>query len=389
MFSTYAPSPLYGGPARLFWLRKVLERSGFVVHNIVANSSIESTKLGPGDIRVRPVLRPGERHHPLFEDVQVGHRAAAQPRIVRAVRSQLAAIDPDIIWLEQPWLLPLVHAVGRSAKAKLVYSSQNMERELKIILCGFYGGGKSSDKALVDEVGRVEREAASTADLVFSICGADQAAMRRLFGVESVLLPNGSGLSGLVADQRSKYRELFSGKHRYFGFAGSSYLPNQEGLAVLATPSLAFLPPDVRIAIAGSLGPALDHHRRFLRQWSVNIHRINRLGFLDDPDYAQFCLHLPCTIVPIFHGGGSNLKTADALVTGSPVIASRESMVGYEDILDIDPRNLTVVDTPGEFRAAMTENLQARPVSPIVTERSRALSWSSRLAPVAAALDDL
>ena len=135
-------------------------------------------------------------------------------------------------------------------------------------------------------------------------------------------------------------------------------------------------------------GSALDHiidgdHR------AVNSHRIARFGFLGAPDFIQFTLAAPCTILPIFHGGGSNLKTADALAGGGAVIATRKALVGYEDVVSECPDAITVVDSPLEFRDAMRSVVNIARTGRHATRRTQHLSWASRLSPAPKALAGL
>ena len=379
--STYAPSPLYGGPARLYWLRQVLEQQGFDTASIVANTLPDAGQITDADLRLRPVVPDRFSHHPLYEDVMVGQRAAGQPDLVERLRNFLVQRRPHIVWLEQPWLLPLLDAAGLPPGATLVYSSQNVEYRLKMVLEGLQSGdAQLPNSALIDAVKRAESEAISRAAVVFSICEADRCVMLNEFGKDSVVLPNGSSIGNSQANPHSRFASLLSLPGiRIFGFAASSYLPNQAGLAAIADPSLAFLPPTARIALAGSLSDAVSNHPSIARHWAVNGHRLERLGFLSPADFVQFSLHVPCTIVPIFHGGGSNLKTADALASGTAVIATTNSLVGYESVVAEEPTNVTVVNGAHEFRCAMLDALRspAQPRRP--TQRAKALSWETRL----------
>ena len=390
-FSTYAPSPLYGGPARLHWLRVVLEQAGFTTSSVVVNTLLDAGSLTNHDLRVRPSVPWGFAHHPLYEDVMVGQRAAAQHDIVESVQRYLVAQPPQFVWLEQPWLMPLVDAVGWPSGAQLVYSSQNVEYKLKVVLENLHNpAGDLPNAALVEQVRQIEAEAVERAALVFSICEADRKDLLATFGKNSVVLPNGSSIGLAQPDPGSRFAaEFHQPGRRFFGFAASSYLPNQAGLAAIADPSLAFLPPNARIALAGSISNAVNDHPQIRRHWALNAKRLSCFGFLSAADFTQFSLHLPCTLVPIFHGGGSNLKTADALASGTEVIASAESMVGYEDVVSDDDSNLTVVHSALEFRTAMLEVLSRDPRPRVATARAELLSWPARLRAAATTLAGL
>jgi glycosyltransferase involved in cell wall biosynthesis len=88
--------------------------------------------------------------------------------------------------------------------------------------------------------------------------------------------------------------------------------------------------------------------------------------------------------VPVFVGEGSNLKSADALACGSPVIMTRRATRGYEEVIDADPTGVTVVDDARQFRHAMSAALNGDKLDqlPVGIARHRSLTWSARLQPL-------
>ena len=88
-------------------------------------------------------------------------------------------------------------------------------------------------------------------------------------------------------------------------------------------------------------------------------------------------------LVPVFVGEGSNLKSADALASGAPVIMTERATRGYEDVIAADGEGVTVVRTPKEFRTAMKSAVEDRPDPGIrSSERYAELCWTRRLAPL-------
>ncbi len=391
MFSTYAPSPFSGGSARLHWTRSVLEQAGSVVSTIVVNAHTDRAKVGGGDLHVTPHFDPEGAPDYMYEELHLGELSARDERLLTRVRMHLNEFRPDIVWLEQPFLFPVVEQLAASSSAKLVYSSQNVEYALKIELEALLGRPRTALlSSLIDAVLQVEKRALAASGLVFSICRPDQQRYLDEFNTDSVLLPNGTIVAESTYNSSSKFAALFGDPHhQFFAVAGSNYLPNTKGLELICQPSLAFLPPDARIAVAGSMsGSALDRmidgdHR------AVNSHRIAKFGFLGAQDFIQFSLAAPCAILPIFHGGGSNLKTADALAGGGAVIATRKALVGYEDVVSECSDAITVVDTPFEFRDAMRGVVNSARNGRQPTNRAQHLSWATRLSPAPKALSEL
>jgi glycosyltransferase involved in cell wall biosynthesis len=103
-------------------------------------------------------------------------------------------------------------------------------------------------------------------------------------------------------------------------------------------------------------------------------------GFLDMDDLVSMLASARAVIVPVFVGEGSNLKSADALATGVPVIMTERATRGYEDVIAADPEGITVVDDAADFRRAMRHAID-RPRSGlrVGVQRRDLLRWSSRL----------
>jgi glycosyltransferase involved in cell wall biosynthesis len=199
-----------------------------------------------------------------------------------------------------------------------------------------------------------------------------------------VLVPNGSA----VADAR--HAPVPEGRTSVdFLFAGSSYWPNVEGFATIATPSLGFLPPTRRIHVVGSAGSALLEHPAMSRCLAINRSRLTVHGFLEMDELVAMMAAARCVIVPVFVGEGSNLKSADALASGAPVIMTRRATHGYEDLLESDSSGVTVVEAARDFRSAMLDTLTTPPPDSVGAVRARQLGWPTRLQPLVEAIRSL
>ena len=77
-------------------------------------------------------------------------------------------------------------------------------------------------------------------------------------------------------------------------------------------------------------------------------------------------------LLPIKFGGGSNLKTAEALATGKWVIASPVAMRGFEEFLDAP--GVVVADGPKNFRQAVIKTLNSPPLE--LTEAAKEIRES-------------
>jgi hypothetical protein len=94
-----------------------------------------------------------------------------------------------------------------------------------------------------------------------------------------------------------------------------------------------------------------------------------------------------CIVLPITFGGGSNIKTAEALFSGRPVIGTTHSLRGYDFARRLP--HVYCTDEPNEFRrltrAAIDDRLPP-PATPDDPALRASVLWKNTLAGVPQAL---
>jgi glycosyltransferase involved in cell wall biosynthesis len=378
IFSTYAPSQGFGGPARIFNIREVLEHHGYRVTNVVVQAAPSGGAVGLGDLHLLAERPFGAHVDHVYGDVDLGRRAAADRRLTARVREHLATSEVDLVVLEQPFLTELaLNAMGTDNRP-IIYNSQNVEFRLRRDLERFqFLASRPTNR--MDEVREIEKATVDAAAAVTTICQTDRAKMMEEFCCDSVIVPNGTALADFPW---VPYAGALPARPD-FAFAGSSYWPNVEGFARIAQPSLAFLPPTTRIHVAGSAADGLLSVPSIARWHSINASRIELRGFLPMRSLVRLMQSARAVLVPIYVGEGSNLKSADALAAGVPVIMTERASHGYEDVIAADPEGVTVVDSVPGFRHAMRHLLdEPWPAAPIGGPRRELLSWRRRLEPL-------
>jgi glycosyltransferase involved in cell wall biosynthesis len=378
MFTTYAPSEGFGGPARAYHQRRVLESAGHDVTHVVIQATPDRGSLRGGDIAelVERPYRAAIDH--IYNDVDLARRAAADPRLVDRLTVRLRSVGVGAIILEQPFLVEVVEQIAGDLAVPVLYSCQNIEYRLRKDLERFQPDPtRSADRS--EQVRDLERRAVDLSTEITTICPTDRDQLLAEFGRPSTLVPNGS----LIADLPLPVRSLEGRSGARFAFAGSAYWPNVEGFAEIATPSLAFLPPTCRIDVAGTVGTEILRNASILRHQSANASRMTVHGFVSMPRLVGLMVNADAVIVPVFVGEGSNLKSADALAAGAPVIMTTRAVRGYEDVVAADGDDVTVVDSTAAFREAMTEAVRQRDsAEPVGLRRRELLSWTNRLQPL-------
>lgn len=322
---------------------------------------------------------------PLVNDLQSGiyarDDAEAYARIL--VRLPLRA---DVFHLEQPWLLPLCERLKTEpafTSTRVVYGSQNIEAPLKRSILKQYGIPEADEVAL--HVSALEGRACKSADISVGVSASDCAELVRLGATTVLLAPNGTEAwqaneSSLAAMRTRLPRTPFA------LFVASAHPPNMAGFMFCFGESLAFLPPDHRIVVVGGVCEHFLDRNAMPRNRSINLSRLTLLRVLDEAELSAVKTLAHAFILPITFGGGSNIKTAEALFSGKAVVGTTWAFRGFEPYVALP--GVRRVDGVNEFRNGVLGALRA-PVGSSAPEEAAVragLLWSRVLAPMAEAV---
>lgn len=105
---------------------------------------------------------------------------------------------------------------------------------------------------------------------------------------------------------------------------GTGFLPNKAALEWIInhlSPALATLNPSICIMLVGKGSAELP---------GANKPNIKHMGFVSDEELSAILRDGLAVISPVVHGGGIKIKVLDAVMAGNPVIATAESLRGFE-----------------------------------------------------------
>jgi glycosyltransferase involved in cell wall biosynthesis len=380
--STYPTlAPRHGGQRRAHQIGRALERAGHEVRRVAAydfapyhgQPSEPAIDLG----RLPPPTHPAAW---LFE----GARALAQDPMELAAFSRLCE-PADAIVLEEVWLWPVVRTLPgvRSGALPVIYSGHNIEAP--VFARSMRGFGHPRAEEYGAEVAAMEAELAGIAAGASAVTDADARALRRLGARRVVVAPNGveardrSHLAGAIP-------EALAREHRFLLFVASAHPPNASGVPDLFMALLTVLRPLERLVVAGGVCHLL---REWLQGGPTHLAR-GRLILMGE--LSDFCLdglfaNAAAIVLPLRDGGGSNLKTAEALYSRLPMVATSTAMRGFEDYVG-DP-GVVVTDEPSAFAAAVRDVLDTPPPSRMPGPRLDRLLWDSTLCPLVAMVDEV
>lgn len=325
-------NPSHGGQVRLRGVVDALKRMGCETGHlgIYPDFNVEVADRGSIDTIISDEeFNKAYFAEPLFGDLTVSSFVLSRPGLCNQIMDRIVSFSPDVVWLEHPFLYPLLAEVRerRGVDFQLIYSSANDEAKLKRILTDSPSTPGTRDPSLVDTVRSVENDAIANADYVICI-NDEEAADLASRGVNAAFLPATTTLN-FDRPVRPAPRQAAP----YAAYAASSYWLNVDGFLETFSDGLGFLYNGEQLHVSGSVGEAIRKDRRFKRHESINESRMQVRGFLPVEELVEFYLYSKAVINPVTKGAGSNLKTADALASGRPVVSTSKGLEGFRSLL--------------------------------------------------------
>lgn len=364
--------PIHGGQRRAAAFRTFYRTIGieYVYTCIYDRDHYAPELVGPHDI---PLLVSESAEGPvsLIGDILAGRQGATNEASFHQFLSLIEELKPDALQLEQPFMWPLAKRLRDELGAQtlpLIYSSYNVEAPLKDAI--LISGGVASDlrRHICDGIEQMEAEACREAALVVCVTAAERSHYLHYCPANNIIVvPNGVDRPPRVIEDTARCREIFQG--RPFAFmVGSAYPPNIEGLCRYVFSDGAFMVPPVKsIAVCGGVCGGILTHSSYQRFLTANSRRVELFPEIEDSEL--WAVKAACHVValPIDTGGGSNLKTAEALALGKWIVATTVAMRGYESFMGAE--GLIIANDNASFRRAIAQTLRSPPLA--ISEASR------------------
>lgn len=268
---------------------------------------------------------------------------------------------PDAIIFDHPWMWTEVKKLKkRYPEVKIIHSSHNIEFMLKPDL--LEGLEPKHMNSAIDFLEDTEIEIAENSDLVICVTEQDAEWFRKN-GAKNVISVN-NGTNAYLSEVKSN--------HYYALVVGSGHPPNIEGSIKYLKNAVDWLPDHTDLIFVGTMCDSLRGKLGPERNESHDT-TIRFLGKRSDDDLNKLIESANVICLPIPYGGGSNLKTAEALVSGRPVVGTSVAFRGFEKYKDAD--YVRVVDMESEFRLFVAEACRVK-IPTIYREGSKSLTWA-------------
>lgn len=360
--STYPTcKPLHGGQIRVSQIRKYLESKGHILKSL----SLSETSHGfyekddfivsDNELRIQTAV-------PLCTDYATSLLLGdSNSKAFEFLQKQIFAFEPDVIFLEQVWLWPAVKRLMIEQKLPLhvsvVYSSQNIEYKTKKALLESHNLKAEEVEKVIHGIYNLEHDLCQSAHSVIACTEADAQEFQALGARHTIVCNNGIEAKEIDTEVSSVLMENLDGR-KYALFVGSAYPPNALGFWAMLGDSLAWLPPDCIIVVAGGVSTILENYlsKEATRYTHVSFDRIKRLGFVSEKLLSSLIENASVVLLPITVGGGSNLKTAEAIASHRPIVATTTACRGFEVTKNLS--HIKITDNSKEFCKAMLAYLQ-------------------------------
>lgn len=400
MFSTYPfKVPKHGGQLRssqlLAQYQKVFRK---VVPIAVFDSSVyRRNEWGTYDLPSSMVTSKRINKRPKLEPWILGESLISDTKNRSALLRLLKKFKPDVLIFEQPYLfnsvMQLCQELGLTPK--VINSTQNDETAM---MRDILESGGNTDREVQEfstrlrELENTENYLALNAQGSIAVSTKDLATLEARGSQNSLVAPNGIAEKSSTWYTRTALQRLKRDLNinEYALFVGSAHAPNVSGFIEILGTRMGYLPEGSKIILAGGVGHAL---RLALQRMdepyeSIFWHRVLDVGVVSKAALAALIELSNCVILPITSGGGSNLKTAEAILSRRPIVATAHAFRGFERYSTLP--NVKVVDQPSTFQAELTTLLDnPSQESDYSNEASRReVLWEHSLSPLTTWLEN-
>jgi len=323
----------------------------------------------------------------LMEDWVIGRMAVEDDDYFERLASMIPE-SPDLIHVEHPWLFAFARRYVRSRglTAAILYGSANVEHVLKRTIVASYIGEEHA-KVCERLVLACEEDAAAQADLTCAVSEGD-ARWLEAHGASNVIVAANGVRERTVNLRGIDEASRIAGNHKYALYCASGHPPNIVGFYEMFDRGVGCLSPEERVVVVGSAGNGIRGNSRFGSVPALSRHFVDA-GEVDEETLQGLihCAH--ALILPITQGGGTNLKTAEALWSGRHVVATPQAMRGFESF--IGHSGVVVCNDDIAFRHGVRERMAAPPLNLAASDRNsrRSVLWPSTLRPIVDKLNTL
>jgi hypothetical protein len=323
----------------------------------------------------------------LMEDYAIGNLFANKAQYYKSLASVIYKKN-DVVHVEQPWLFAFAkHYIMKYVPtAKLIYGSQNTEWRLKHEIVSNYFDADTAQK-YAELIKTVELTAINGADEIVCVSESDAEWVRTVTSKPVILAPNGVK-DWQTTEAGRREAAAITENYRYALYCASAHPPNMAGFFGMFGGGFGSLKPDEKLVVAGGAGWAIAGDAR-VHQSSKLAEKVLVAGVVSQPCLEGLLDGAHCIVLPLTQGGGTNLKTAEALWAGKHIVTTSTAMRGFERF--IGTSGVHLADDSGTFKRAIRGAMCAEPVklTKEEIEERRSVLWENCLKPLVKIMNNL
>lgn len=394
IIGTYPLHPaMHGGQKRTEAIIERYRRNGHAVKYISISTPGNYPRYTKDDLKVSDEAMQVANSAPstTFTELLVCSESRKNERLIEHIKGIVEDFKPTIVEYEQGYPYALTEGIESLIGIEnlpIIYSSHNVEWSMKKEIALSEGLSQSQIQQYIDEIKRIELTLIRRADATITVSEADRqvyVSQNHASDTPIIVAPNGINPLHPTSDSLQHWQEYFHKSHitKTAVFVASAHPPNLHGFRTLID-GVGFLPYDYRIVVAGGLADMLKNmvKRTADIQLATLRNRVILLGRLPEDKLQGLIMQADAILLPILEGGGSNLKTAEALASGRPVVATSHAFRSYDDLRDLE--GIYIADTPEDYQQqvvlAMRQESRGRAIRS--QEAFSRVYWENALAPL-------
>lgn len=389
--STYPiAKPLHGGQIRVSEISNHFTANGCEVLSLSICEPTHAQYNYKNDFIMNMANVPTPYDLPFCTDFLTSKMVTTHKAAYQFLLKHIRRFMPDIILCEQFWLYSFVESLFENKilnrdNVYLVYSSHNIESQTKKDILNRHDLYGEKVDLLVNEIAMLEINLAKNADHVICVTQKDADYFNAYSRKKVMVCPN--GVANRTVDLIEKERIQNAMTHRpYLFFCGSAYPPNAQGFWDMFGPSMTQFPPECMIVVAGGVGHNLWNYAPPETQKYIYVNQsiIRCIGPVQTSTLAALIDCAKGIILPITCGGGSNLKTAEAIASLKPVIATTTATRGFDFTNQLS--NFHITDDPCTFSQTachmLLDKIKTTYISKDEIKIRKQVYWGNTLAPL-------
>jgi len=386
-------NPQHGGQKRVEAIYRAYKGKSWSVMYVAIIPSKFYLMRGKHDIAVSESTMHAIEAQPLLGDILCGEAVYDDPKVKSRLLGIIMRFSPDIIQLEQPYiylgLKKLLADINYSGK--IINSTQNIEFRMKEDIYKGEGMPAPDRKRIVEKIRALEKDLAQDAVLNVAVSEKDATQLADLLDAKNIIvIANGMNQAKPEPYYIRKWKHYFRARdvQREILFVGSAHQPNMTGFMKMVGKKVGFLPKHARIVVVGGVSDLIkDSLRDEVVEDVCMPLRVELLGRRSEGDLNALLSLADTIILPITEGGGSNLKTAEALLSGKRIVATEHAFRGYDAYRTLP--GIDITDSPQRFREFIERNVESSDSLLLPRPETEGVLWEHILADLTERVEQL